>query len=146
MKKLLLSTLLLSVLAVGNIANAQGKIAVVDVPAVVAKSAQVKALKTEQQAKLKDLEKWLKTAQADVEKQKTDAGKEKLLKKYTTDFEKKKADIAQNYQIKLQEIDKSISATIAAQAKMNGYDVVIAKGVILYGGDDITEEIQKVVK
>ena len=146
MKKLLLSTLLLSVLAIGNIANAQGKIAVVDVSAVVAKSAQVKALKNEQQAKLKDLEKWLKTAQADVEKQKTDAGKEKLLKKYNADFEKKKTEIAQNYQTKLQEIDKSISATIAAQAKMNGYDVVIAKGVILYGGDDITEEIQKVVK
>ena len=146
MKKTILSAVILAGLTLSNAAMAQGKIAVVDVQAVVSKSAQVQALKKEQQTKMQDLEKWLTTARADVEKQKTQEGKEKLLKKYNTEFEKKKADIAKNYQTKLQAIDKSITETIANQAKLKGYDMVITKGVVVYGGDDITADIQKVVK
>ena len=58
------------------------KIAIVDVNAVVQKSAQVQALKKEQQEKLQELQKWLETVRADVQKQSTKEGKEKLVKKY----------------------------------------------------------------
>ena len=127
-------------------AMAEQNIAVVDVQAVVSKSAQVQALKKEQQTKIQDLEKWLKTAQADVQKQQTQEGKEKLLKKYNTEFEKKKADIAKNYQTRLQAVDKSITETITATAKAKGYDMVISKSMVIMGGDDITADIQKIVK
>ena len=106
------------------------KVAIVDVNAVVAKSAQVQALKKENEAKTKEIEQWLKTAKADVDKQQTQEGKEKLLKKYNAEFEKKKQAISKNYQTKLKAIDKSISETIATQAKLNGYDIVLSKGVI----------------
>ena len=145
MKKILIITLL-GIIGITNSVMAASNVAVVDVQAVVAKSAQVQALKKEQQTKMQELEKWLNTAKADVEKQKTQEGKEKLLKKYNSEFEKKKTDIAKNYQTKLQAIDKSISATIAEQAKLKGYDMVISKGVVVYGGDDITADVQKVVK
>ena len=146
MKKTLSFTLMALILGSG-IALAEQNIAVVDVAAVVAKSAQVQALKKEQQTKMQDLEKWLTTARADVEKQKTQEGKEKLLKKYNTDFEKKKADIAKNYQNKLQAIDKSITGTIVNEAKTKGYDLVLSKqGAVLYGGLDITGDLMKVVK
>ena len=146
MKKLLVTTLLLATMGITNAAMADTRIAVVDVPAVVNKSAQVQALKKEQQTKMQDLEKWLKTVRADVEKQKTQEGKEKLVKKYDAEFAKKKEAIAKNYQTKLQAIDKSITETIANQAKLKGYDMVITKGTVLYGGDDITQDIMKVVK
>lgn len=146
MKKLLVTTLLLVTMGITNAAMADTKIAVVDVQAVVSKSAQVQALKKEQQTKMQELEKWLKTVRADVEKQQTQEGKEKLVKKYNAEFAKKKEAIAKNYQTKLQEIDKSITATIASQAKLKGYDMVITKGTVLYGGDDITQDIIKVVK
>lgn len=146
MKKLLITTLLLGTIGITSSVLAASNVAVVDVQAVVAKSAQVQALKKEQQTKMQDLEKWLNTAKADVEKQKTQEGKEKLLKKYNSEFDKKKADIAKNYQTKLQAIDKNISATIAEQAKLKGYDMVISKGVVIFGGDDITADVQKVVK
>lgn len=145
MKKTL--SLILTALILGTgVAMAEQKIAVVDVPAVVAKSAQVQALKKEQQTKIQDLEKWLKTAQVDVEKQKTQEGKEKLLKKYNADFAKKKEVIAKDYQARLQAVDKSITDTITTQAKAKGYNMVISKGVVIYGGDDITADVQKVVK
>ena len=146
MKKVLLSTVILAGLTLSNAAIAEQKIAVIDVQAVVSKSAQVQALKKEQQKKTQDLNKWLKTARADVEKQKTEEDKEKLLKKYNTEFEKKKTDMAKNYQTKLQAIDKSITETISTTAKAKGYDMVITKGVVIYGGEDITADVQKAVK
>ena len=145
MKKTLSFVLTLLLLGTGA-AMAEQKIAVVDIPAVVAKSAQVQALKKEQQAKMQDLEKWLKIVQADVEKQQTQEGKEKLLKKYNAEFAKKKETLAKNYQSQLQAIDKSITETISATAKSKGYDIVISKNVVVYGGDDITAELQKLVK
>ena len=79
---------------------------------------------------MQHLGKWLKTAQADVEKQKTQDGKNKLLKKYNTEFAKKKEVLAKN----------------STQARLKGYNMVISKGVVVYGGDDITADVQKVVK
>ncbi len=145
MKKVLSLTLMALILGSG-LAMAEQRIAVVDVQAVVSKSAQVQTLKKEQQAKMQDLEKWLKTAQADVEKQKTQEGKEKLLKKYNAEFAKKKEAIAKDYAARLQAVDKSITETISTTAKTKGYNMVISKGVVVYGGDDITADVQKVVK
>ena len=129
-----------------SIAMADTKVAVIDVQAVVAKSAQVQALKKEQQQKMEELQKWLKTVRADVEKQTTDEGKAKLVKKYDAEYAKKQTEIRNNYAAKLKTIDKSINETIAAQAKAKGYDMVIAKGVVVFGGDDITADVLKVVK
>jgi outer membrane protein len=146
MKKTILVTALILGLASINPVSADTRIAVVDVQAVVAQSKQVQALKTEQTKKLEDLQKWLKTVSEDVAKQKTDDGKQKLTAKYNAEFSKKKEAIAKDYQARLQAIDKSISDTIAQQAKAKGYDIVLAKGMVLYGGDDITADINKVVK
>lgn len=122
------------------------KIAVVDVNRVVSNSSQVMALKKEQNLKNEELQKWLTTAKADVEKQKTQEGKEKLIKKYDSDFQKKQQAIQKDYTDKLQAIDKDISGVIAKTAKDKGYDVVLAKGVVLYGGEDITNTISKLIK
>lgn len=145
MKKTLLTSAIILGLTSMTPAFAE-RIAVVDVPAVVAQSQQVQALKKEQTKKIQDLEKWLTTVRADVEKQKTEEGKDKLLKKYNAEFAKKKEAIAKDYAARLQAVDKSISETIAQQAKAKGYDIVISKGIVLYGGDDITADINKVVK
>ncbi len=146
MKRTILAIAIVLGLASINTAFAESKIAVVDVQAVVSKSAQVQALKKEQQTKIQDLEKWLKTAQTDVEKQKTREGKEKLLKKYNTEFAKKKEAIAKDYQARIQAVDKSITETISATARAKGYNMVISKGVVVFGGDDITADVAKVVK
>ena len=151
MKKALLLVLALFALSLAvisgmKIAKTEQKIAIVDIPAVVAKSAQVQALKTEQRMKMMELEEWLKTVRADVEKQKTQKAKDKLLKEYNAEFAKKKEAIATEYRASLQVVDKSITETIKATAKAKGYNMVISKGLVVCGGDDITEDVQKVVK
>ena len=128
------------------ISHVPSKIAVVDVSTVVSNSSQVLALKKEQNLKMEELQKWIVTVNADVEKQKTKEGKEQLTKKYNSEFQKKQQAIQKSYTEKLQSIDKDISKVIAKTAQDKGYDIVLAKGVVLYGGDDITSTISKLVK
>lgn len=122
------------------------KVAVVDVQKVVASSAQVKSLKEEQKKKSQDLAKFIETAKTNIDKEKDDKKKAALEKKYNKEFQTKRLDIAKNYETKLLAIDKNITETINANAKANGYDLVLAKGAVLSGGTDITAEISKVVK
>ena len=141
---MMLSGLALSI-ALSACSNAQ-KVAVVDVQAVVDKSEQVAALKKEQEDKTRVLEQWVKTAQEDVENQELKANKDELLAKYNEEFAKKRDTITKEYQEKLQEIDRSISDTIKETAKSKGYNIVLSKTIVLMGGDDITADVQKVVK
>ena len=123
-----------------------GQIAVVDIQTVVSKSAQVQALKKEQEAKMKELQSWLDKVKTEISKQKNDDDKQKLVKKYDAEFAKKQQTIKENYAKKIQAIDKSISDTIAREAQLKGYDIVVSKGAVLYGGKDITADITKIVK
>ncbi len=122
------------------------KVAVVDIQKVVTKSAQVQALKKEQDTKKKELASFIKKAGEDIKKQTDPAKKKSLAASYDKQLKAKQDANAKAYKTKLETIDKNINATIIQQAKAMGYDLVLTKGVVLYGGDDITEAVLKVVK
>lgn len=128
------------------ISDVPSKIAVVDVQKVVASSAQVKALKADREAKIKDLAAFVNNARAAVKKE-TNADKKKALEaKYNKELNAKRDAIQKDYAKKLAAVDKNISAVVAQKAKASNFDIVIAKGVVLYGGSDITAEVAKAVK
>ncbi len=148
MKKIFLKTLLLFTLAMGmySVVNAaEQKIATIDVQRVVSQSAKVQALNKEQEKKILELEKWIEVAKKDVDKQQTQEGKEKLFNKYRTTYEQKKNAIISDGQTKMQDIMNGISDTITAQAKAKGYTMVIAKAVVVYGEEDITDDVIKAI-
>lgn len=122
------------------------KVAVVDVQKVVANSAQVKALKTEQTKKGQELAKFIETAKTALDKEKDPKKKQALEAKYNKEFQAKREAIAKNYETKLLAIDKNILTVIDTNAKKSGYNLVLAKGVVLNGGTDITATIAKEVK
>lgn len=147
MKKILSLSIVSMFIASGlcNAALAEG-IAVVDVPAVVNASAQVQALKKDQQAKAQEIVKFVEKARKDVASI-TDANKKKAAEeKYNKELIAKKEKMDKDYAQKLQALDQSISEQINSKAKADGYDVVLSKGVVLYGGKDITDEIIKIIK
>ena len=122
------------------------RIAVVDVPQVVDASTKVQALKKEQQAKAKDLASFIEKARKDVAGT-TDVKKKKSLEeKYTKELNTRREALEKDYAKKLAETDAAISAQIANVAKANNYDIVISKGVVLYGGADITAAVKASVK
>ena len=122
------------------------KVAVVDVQKVVASSNQVKALTKDKTTQREELAKLVKTASEAINKEKDATKKKALETKYNKEFKSKQETITKNYEKKLLEIDKNISALIDSKAKANGYNLVLAKGVVLSGGTDITDEISKQVK
>lgn len=122
------------------------KVAVIDVQKLVMVSSQVKALKTEQEAKNQELVKFVKNARADVAKAKDNTKKKALENKYNTQLRAMKKSMDDNYKKKLSEIDAGITKAVGKAAQEQGYNIVLAKGAVLYGGDDITQEIQKLVK
>ncbi len=145
-KKLFLVSALTLCLGLGvSTANAEG-IAVVDVAQVVNASAQVQALKKEQQTQAQEIVKFVEKARKDVASI-TDASKKKAAEeKYNKELISKKEKMDKAYAQKLQTIDNSISKQITDKAKADGYDVVLTKGVVLYGGKDITQELVKIIK
>lgn len=135
-------------LSINNFAlsDAVTRIAVVDVQQVVNSSSQVQALKKEQQTKAKEIVTFVEKARKEVAAT-TDVKKKQALEdKYNKELNAKKSAMDKNYATKLETIDKAISAQIANQAKAANYDIVLAKGVVLYGGTDITEAVKKAVK
>jgi len=122
------------------------KIAVVDVQQVVNSSSQVQTLKKEQQAKAKEIVAFVEKARKEVAATAHVKKKQALEDKYNKELNTKKAAMDKNYTTKLEAIDRAISAQIANQAKAANYDIVLAKGVVLYGGTDITEAVKKAVK
>lgn len=122
------------------------KIAVVDVQKVVAGSAQVRSLKLDQQSKLKDLKIFVENAKKDIAAQKKNSDKKTLEEKYNKELQEKTSAIDKEYSQKLKDLDTDISGRIANEAKTKNYNIVLSKGVVLYGGEDITESIMKAVK
>ena len=122
------------------------KMAVVDVSAVVNKSAQIQALKIDLETKKQLLAQWLQNAQNEVNSEKDKKKQEALLQKYNVEFAQRRDAILNNYNERLQPIDKEINDTIIEIAKKNGCTSVIAKGVVIYGGTDITEDVMSVIK
>ena len=144
MKKIIFS--IACVLLFSQVSFAECNIAVVDLQRVVDNSAQVKTLKNEHTAKIKELNGIVTKAQEEIAKQ-TDTKKiVEIQDKYTNQFNNKKAEIDKIYASKLANIETQIQSEIEKKAKADGYDFVFAKSVALYGGKDITNEISGMVK
>lgn len=122
------------------------KIAVADIQAIVMRSAQVMALKEEQALKSRELGAWLQKAQNEVKTQADKAKQEALLKQYNAEFAQRRLQIIRNYQEKLKIVSANISKTIADEAQKKGFDMVLARNTVVFGGVDITADIAKIIK
>ena len=128
-----------------NSANA-AEVASIDVQKVVSSSPKVQALKKEQQAKAKEILSFLDKARKDIANVSDVKKKEELETKYNKQLVEKKDKMDKEYTEKLKKIEDEISKVIAEQAKAKGYDMVVAKGVVLYGTNDLTDDVIKAIK
>lgn len=151
MKKFLVMLSALCVISSAAIAApaptpAPQKIAVIDIQKVVSASPQVKALKKEQEANNKEIEAFVKKAQNDINKQTNEAKKKSLTESYQKQLNSKKEVSKKEYAAKLKAADASITAQISKKATELGYTMVLPKSSVVFGGDDITDAVLKVIK
>ena len=140
MKKSFLVTFLSFFLACTN-AQAENTIAVVDLQKVVSNSSQVKQLKQEHSKKMDELNKIVINARGEIANESDSNKIVAIEEKYTREFNTKKEALDRDYNNRLEAIEKSIKSEIEKKAKKDNYDYVFAKSVLLYGGKDITDEI-----
>ena len=140
MKKFFITGLAI-VINVSCYVYASENIAVVDLQQVVSNSSQVKALKQEHARKMEELNKIIINARGEISNE-TDSNKiVQIEEKYTREFNAKKEALDRDYNNRLEAIEKNIRNEIEKKAKKDDYDYVFAKSVLLYGGRDITSEI-----
>ena len=131
-------------IAFSNIAPS--KVAIVNVPKLLEASKALKAAQDAQLKQTKDMLKWYDTASADIQKQTTKAGKDALIKKYEAQLTQKKKTIKDAYAKKVNQVDTQLDNAITTKAKAMGYELVLRKDAVLFGGTDITAEILPLVK
>lgn len=160
-KHLLLSTLALFVCVA--VAQAEVRIATVDVskilndsPEAIAKKKELDTLSEETRKKLESRAKDLQALKSKLESQKVSADSKEAesFRNQARDFERMRGDAKADLEKKFMKVNKELTdkvlARIEAYAKANGYDLVFEKserfrGPVLFGSEetDITDQILK---
>ena len=122
------------------------KVAVVDIPTVLSNSDEIQVLRKEQDKENKELDILISKAQNDIL---NEPDKTKLLQKeadYRQKIETKKKSIDKKYNEKLAKINKEIQTLISNEARKENYNLVLPAGMVISGGDDITNSVLKNMK
>jgi Skp family chaperone for outer membrane proteins len=122
------------------------KVAVVDVSKLLAHSSQVQELKRSQEKETEELNTLISKAQNELL---NESDKNKILEKeasYRQQIEAKKVDMDKKYSEKLEKINTEIRNIVTTEAHKENYNLVLPVGMVISGGDDITEKVVKLIK
>ena len=122
------------------------KVAVIDVPTVLSNSSEIQELKRLQDKDMEELNILISKAQNELL---NEPGKSKLLQKeaaYRKQIETKKKEIDEKYNSKLAKINDNIKNVINKEAQKSNYNLVLPTGMVISGGEDITDNVVKKMK
>ena len=122
------------------------KVAVVDVSTILTSSPEIQSLKQSQDKKMEELNTLISKAQNEIV---NESDKDKALQmetNYRKEIEQKKLDMDEEYNSKITVINNKIKSMISTEAKKSNYNLVLPTGMVISGGDDITNDIVKRMK
>ena len=122
------------------------KVAVVDVSTILTSSPEIQSLKQSQDKKMEELNTLISKAQNEIV---NESDKNKALQmetNYRKEIEQKKLDMDEEYNSKITVINNNIKSMISSEAKKSNYNLVLPTGMVISGGDDITNDIVKRMK
>lgn len=152
-KKLLATVLVIGAFAAGysinNIAVSHAtpdyKVAIVDIQRVVANSNEIKALKIEQEKQIQNMQLTINKAREAISKEKDPAKIAALEEKYRNEINNQKLALDESYNKKLSAIDSKIKTAVVEKARSMNYNIVLPKNTVLFGGDDITDQVATII-
>ncbi len=154
-KQLVVSTLAIVIsfiagYSVNNIAisktQSEYKIATVDIQKVVANSTDIKKLKTEQDSQIQKMQSTIEKARTEIAKEKDPAKISQLEEKYRNEINNQKLALDTSYNTKVKAIDSKIKTAVVEKARSMNYNIVLPKNTVLFGGDDITEQVSAIIQ
>lgn len=121
------------------------RVAVVDIQKIIARSAEIEALRVEQENLIQNLNSTIDKARLEISNEKDPAKAAQLEEKYRKQINNQKLELDTSYNRKLTAIDNKIKTTVVEKARAMNYNIVLPKNTVLFGGDDITEQVSKTV-
>jgi len=122
------------------------KVAVVDVSQLLSHSPEAQELKRIQDKETEELNTLISKAQNEIL---NTTDKDAVLKKeaeYRQQIEAKRSVMEKQYVSKLEEVNKKIRKIISAEAQKENYNLVLPVGMVISGGEDITENVVKTMR
>ena len=119
------------------------KVAVVDITKVMEQSKDIKNLKASQDKQLKELETLISKAQNEIVNTQDQNKAMELQINYGKEIETKRNAIDEDYSKKIVQITTNIKNLISNQAKKTDYNLVLPTGMVISGGEDITDNVIK---
>ena len=117
------------------------KVAVVDVQAVMEKSKDIQTLKATQDKDMKELNTLISKAQNEILNEPDRNKAVQMEETYRKQIEEKKNSMDEEYNKKLVQISNQIRNLISGEAKKTNYNLVLPIGMVITGGEDITQDI-----
>ena len=155
MKKKILTTILaIGAFAVGysinNIAISHAtpdyRVAIVDIQKVVSSSNEINALKIEQEKQIQNMNATINKARQEISKEKDPSKIAAIEEKYRDEINKQKLALDTSYNNKLKAIDSKIKTAVVEKARSMNYNIVLPKNTVLFGGDDITDQVSATIQ
>ena len=122
------------------------KIAVVDIATILKNSKEINALKLEQEKQMQNMQATIDKAKAEISKEQDPVKIAQLEEKYRNEINKQKLALDTSYNNKLTAIDNKIKTAIVEKARSMNYNMVLPKNTVLFGGDDIKEQVATIIK
>ena len=119
------------------------KVAVVDITKVMEQSKDIKNLKSSQDKQLQELQTLISKAQNEIANTQDEQKAIQLQANYSKEIETKRNAIDEEYSKKIVQITSNIKNLVATQAKKADYNLVLPTGMVISGGEDITNNVLK---
>ena len=132
-------------IAISN-TNPEYKIAVVDIATILKNSKEINSLRLEQEKQMQNMQATIDKAKADISKEQDPAKIAQLEEKYRNEINKQKLALDTSYNNKLTAIDNKIKTAVVEKARSMNYNMVLPKNTVLFGGDDITDQVATIIK
>lgn len=127
-------------------AQPEYKIATVDIQKIVANSTEIKSLKAEQEKQMQNMQSTIDKARTEISKEQDPVRIAQLEEKYRNEINNQKLALDTSYNTKVKAIDSKIKTAVVEKARSMNYNIVLPKNTVLFGGDDITDEVSKIIQ
>ena len=122
------------------------KVAIVDISKILENSSEVKVLKASQEKQMKEINTLVSKAQNEIVNEQDRTKAAQLEIKYRNEIESKRNTMDEEYNTKISKITNDIKNLVTKEAKKTEYNLVLPTGMVISGGEDITQKVIKDMK